>query len=89
MPRKRRKLNPEMELKIKESKRKLELILAIINDIEDESIQGEYAQAFEPVKNTTIHLASLYDEFGFCVETQEWLETYNKTIEKFESEFEI
>ena len=46
MPRKRRKLSKEMEADMAAAKRKVELITALINDIRDEDIQGEYLEAF-------------------------------------------
>ena len=46
MPKKRRKLNKEMEAEMAAAKRKIELVTALINDIRDEDIQGEYLAAF-------------------------------------------
>ena len=40
MPKKRRKLNKEMEAEMAAAKRKIELVGALINDIRDEDIQG-------------------------------------------------
>ena len=45
MPKKRRKLNKEMEAEMAAAKRKIELVGALINDIRDEDIQGEYLGA--------------------------------------------
>ncbi len=89
MAKRRRKLNKEMEQHIAQAKRKVELITAIINDIDEEDIQGEYRQAFEPAKSKYIFLSNLYDLEGFTEESQECLDTYNQLLNDFESEYEI
>ncbi len=89
MPRKRRKLSPELEKEISAAKRRIELITAIINDIEDEPIQLEYKIAFEPVRNMYVNLASLYTLYGVTDESKEALQNYKNLIEKFEGEYEI
>ena len=89
MPKKRRKLSPEMEKDMASAKRKVELITAIINDIEEEDIQGEYLLAFEPVKVCIKHLTELYLEYGINDESQSTLNIYNQLIQKFESEYEL
>ena len=45
MPKKRRKLSKELELEMSIALKKVELILAKINDIRDDDIQGEYRLA--------------------------------------------
>tara|TARA_Y100001968_G_scaffold188192_1_gene172530 strand:- start:3135 stop:3404 length:270 start_codon:yes stop_codon:yes gene_type:complete len=89
MPKKRRKLNPEMEKEISSAKKKVELIAAIINDIEEEEIQGDYIIAFEPVKVCLSSLCSLYDQFGFNEESQNTLKIYRKLILEFEEQYEV
>ena len=89
MPRKRRKLNPEMEKDISAAKRKVELISAIINDIHDEEIQGEYRTAFDKVKYAYTYLSTLYDAEGFTEVSNAAFTTYNELLVNFESEFEI
>ena len=89
MPKRRRKLSPEMEKDISTARRKVELITAIINDIEEEDIQGEYRMAFDKVRNSLLYLVSLYDQTGFNTDTQEGLNNYNQLIKDFESEYEI
>ena len=42
MAKKRRKLSPELEKNISLAKKQIELITAIIHDIEEEDIQEEY-----------------------------------------------
>ena len=89
MAKKRRKLSPELERSISEAKRKVELITAIINDIEEESIQGEYRTAFESVRNAYLLLDHLYVTEGFTENSQAVFSSYTKFLEKFELEYEI
>ena len=89
MPKKRRKLSKEMEKDISNAKRKVELISAIINDIRDEEIQGEYRLAFNAVKYAYTYLTTLYDAEGITNNSEESLLNYNKLLAKFEIEFEI
>ena len=89
MPKKRRKLNRDMEKEIATIKKQVELITAMINDIEDESLQVEYRQGFEQAHVTSIYLSNEYDSQGFTEETQAALFLYNELIKKFESEYEI
>ena len=49
MPKRRRKLSPELEKHISLAKKQIELITAIIHDIDEEDIQEEYKAAFLPV----------------------------------------
>ena len=49
MPKKRRKLNQDMEKEISSAKKTVELIVAKINDIDEEDIQVEYRQAFQKI----------------------------------------
>ena len=53
MPKKRRKLSADMEKQIASAKRKVELVTAIIGDIEEEDIQGDYRLAFEKISDKT------------------------------------
>ena len=48
MPKKRRKLSKEHEKSISIALKEIELILAKINDINDDDIRGEYAISFAP-----------------------------------------
>ena len=89
MPKKRRKLSPEMENEIASAKRKVELINAIINDIEEEDIQTEYKTAFSSVHITYLTLVELYKKIGFCDETSSTLDSYNSLLHDFELEYEI
>ena len=56
MPKKRRKLNKEMEAEMAAAKRKIELVGALINDIRDEDIQGEYLGAFTQIRSAVVNL---------------------------------
>ena len=78
-----------METEIASAKRKVEFITAIIHDIEEEDIQGEYLIAFEPIKVCVKHLSELYIQYGFNDDTQSTLGLYTELITKFESEYEI
>ena len=55
MPKKRRKLNKEMEAEMAAAKRKIELVTALINDIRDEDIQGEYLAAFGQIRTCLLY----------------------------------
>ncbi len=70
MPKKRRKLNKEMEAEMAAAKRKIELVGALINDIRDEDIQGEYLGAFTQIRSAVVNLIAKYTTDGFCEETE-------------------
>ena len=89
MPKKRRKLSKEMELKIASAKRRVELITAIIYDINDEDIQGEYRNAFNSVKYAYTYLTSLYDAEGITETSETALVEYQNLLETFEQEYEV
>ena len=89
MPRKRRKLSKEMEAEMASATRKVELITALINDIRDEDIQGEYLEAFAEVRAAVIHLTATYITDGFCEETESTLTLYKSLVERFEEEYEL
>ncbi len=89
MPRKRRKLNKELENQIAVSTKKVELVIAKINDIADDDIQLEYRAAFDPAKNTLLLLTSLYTTEGFTEQTQSLMSKFTELIHNFENEYEI
>ena len=89
MPRKRRKLNKEMEADIAAAKRKVELVTALINDIRDEDIQAEYLDAFAQIRAAVLHLAATYITDGFCEETEGLLALYKGLIDQFEADYEL
>ena len=89
MPRKRRKLSKEMEAEMAAAKRKIELIMALINDIRDEDIQGEYLEAFGQIRSAVVNLVAKYTTDGFCEETEGLLALYKGLIVQFEEEFEL
>ena len=78
-----------MESHISFAKKKVELITAQINDINEEDIQGEYRVAFDPVRNTLLLLIALYDTEGFTSQTEEIFAKYNLLLANFEQEYEI
>ena len=80
MPKKRRKLNKEMEADMATAKRKIELISALINDIRDEEIQGEYLEAFGQVRSAVVNLVAKYTTDGFCEETEGLLALYKLSL---------
>ena len=89
MPKKRRKLNKEMEADMAAAKRKIELISALINDIRDEDIQGEYLEAFGQVRSAVVNLVPKYTTDGFCEETEGLLALYKGLIDQFEADYEL
>ena len=89
MPKKRRKLNKEMEADMAAAKRKIELISALINDIRDEDIQGEYLEAFGQVRSAVVNLVAKYTTDGFCEETEGLLALYTGLIDQFEADYEL
>ena len=89
MPRKRRKLSKEMEAEMAAAKRKIELIMALIHDIRDDDIQGEYLEAFGKIRSAVVNLVAKYTTDGFCEETEGLLALYKGLIVEFEEEFEL
>ena len=89
MPKKRRKLNKDFEKKIYKSKKNVELVLAKINDIDDEDIQKEYISAFNEVVCIYDQLKNEYELVGFNEDSENLITEYNKAFSLFESEFEI
>ena len=89
MPRKRRKLSKEMEAEMAAAKRKIELLMALIHDIRDDDIQGEYLEAFGQIRSAVVNLVAKYTTDGFCEETEGLLALYKGLIVEFEEEFEL
>ena len=89
MPKKRRKLDKNFERIIYSSKKKIELILAKIYDINDEDIQKEYMTAFGKVVDLYEILQNDYELVGFHKESELLNNNYQEAITKFESEYEI
>ena len=89
MSKKRRKLNKDFEKKIYSSKKKVELVLAKIYDIDDEEIQKEYISAFNKVVYLYDELKDDYELQGFSDNSEELLTNYKTALKLFESEFEI
>ena len=89
MAKRRRKLSPELEKNISLAKKQIELITAIIHDIDEEDIQEEYKSAFLPVMSTYMSLDQMYKEFGFNDDTNHLYHLYLSNLEIFKSEYEI
>ena len=89
MPKKRRKLDKNFEKIIYSAKKRIELILAKINDINDEDIQKEYMSAFQEVVNLFDSLNVDYDDLGFNENSELLNKNFQDGIAKFESEYEI
>ena len=89
MPKKRRKLSKDLELEISKATKKVELISAIINDIQEEDTQTEYRDAFLPAKNSFLLLVGLYETEGFTDITKNLIIQYKEQLIEFESEYEI
>ena len=89
MPKKRRKLNKPMETSIADAQRKVELVVALINDITEEDIQNEFKVAFDKVRYNYAYIKELYDQEGYTEATQKALESYSTSLVDFEEEYEI
>ena len=89
MPKKRRKLDKNLEKIIYSAKKRIELILAKIYDINDEDIQKEYMSAFQEVVNLFDSLNEDYDNLGFNENSESLNKKFQDGIIKFESEYEI
>jgi len=89
MAKRRRKLSPELEKNISLAKKQIELITAIIHDIDEEDILEEYKSAFLPVMSTYMSLDQMYKEVGFNEETTNLYNLYLSNLEKFKSEYEV
>ncbi len=79
----------DLERAVAASKRKIELITALIHDIREEDIQAEYLEAFGKVRSTVVNLIAKYTTDGFCEETEELLSQYRELITNFEEEYEL
>ena len=89
MPKRRRKLSPQLEKNISLAKKEIELITAIIRDIDEEEIQEEYKSAFLPVMSTYFSLDNMYKELGFNDDTSNLYLLYLSNLEKFKNEYEL
>ena len=89
MPKRRRKLSPELEKNISLAKKQIELITAIIHDIDEEDIQEEYKTAFLPVMSTYMSLNQMYKELGLNEDTTSLYERYLSNLDKFKNEYEL
>ena len=89
MAKKRRKLSPELEKNISLAKKQIELITAIIHDIDEEDIQEEYKSAFLDVMSAYMSLDQMYKDYGFNEDTQNLYQLYLSNLEKFKSEYEL
>ena len=89
MAKRRRKLSPELEKNISLAKKEIELITAIIHDIDEEDIQEEYKSAFLPVMSTYMSLDQLYKELGLNEDTTKLYDLYLSNLEKFKGEYEL
>ena len=89
MAKRRRKLSPELEKNISLAKKQIELITAIIHDIDEEDIQDEYKTAFLPVMSAYMSLDQMYKELGFNEDTKNLFQLYLSNLKKFKSEYEL
>ncbi len=89
MPKRRRKLSSEMEKEISSITKRVELITAIINDIDEEELQEEYRTAFSYAKDISVFLAKEYQVNGLTDDTEAALKRYHELITQFENEYEI
>ena len=89
MAKRRRKLSPELEKNISLAKKQIELITAIIHDIDEEDIQEEYKSAFLPVMSAYMSLEQMYKEIGFNDDTSNLYTLYLSNLNKFKAEYEV
>ena len=89
MAKRRRKLSPELEKDIALAKKQIELITAIIHDIDEEDIQEEYKSAFLPVMSSYMSLDQMYKDIGFNEESESLYKLYLSNLKKFKSEYEL
>ena len=89
MPKKRRKLNKDFEKRIYASKKKVELILAKIYDIDDEEIQKDYMNSFNKVVFLYDKLSNDYELAGFNENSENLITSYKDAFNLFITEFEI
>ncbi len=89
MPKKRRKLDPEMEKNMASAKKEVELITAKINDISEEDIQIEYREAFRSALLELNSLVELYKTVGYTEDTKKIYENYLVLITTFLGEYEL
>ena len=89
MSKRRRKLSPELEKNISLAKKQIELITAIIHDIDEDDIQEEYKSAFLPVMSAYMSLDQMYKELGFNDDSKKLYDLYLSNLDKFKSEYEL
>ena len=89
MAKRRRKLSPELEKNISLAKKEIELITAIIHDIDEEDILEEYKSAFLPVMSTYMSLDQMYKEVGLTEDTTDLYKLYLSNLDSFKSEYEL
>ncbi len=78
-----------MEKQISIILQQIELNTALINDIDDEELLGDYLQAFTPIKVTALTLDSEYKLHGISDLAQKLLNQYNEQIKHFNEEYEL
>ncbi len=89
MAKRRRKLSPELEKNISLAKKEIELITAIIHDIDEDDIQEEYKSAFLPVMSAYMSLDQMYNEVGFNDDTTKLHQLYLTNLAQFKNEYEL
>ncbi len=89
MPKKRRKLSKEHEKNISVALKELELILAKINDINDDDIREEYAISFAPIKLSLDKIRLDYNNIGYNEDSVQMYSNYLSLLAKFKEEYEI
>ncbi|WP_269607728.1 hypothetical protein [Prochlorococcus marinus] len=89
MAKKRRKLSKDYEKQIAKSLKDVELILAKINDIQEDDIRDEYTTAFYAVKSKLSYIKSTYDSTGFTEDSDTLMLLYEDSLKKFINEYEI
>ena len=89
MAKRRRKLSPDLEKKISLAKKQIELITAIIHDIDEDDIQEEYKTAFLPVMSAYLSLEKMYNDVGFNEDTTKLHQLYLSNLDEFKNDYEV
>ncbi len=89
MAKRRRKLSKDYEKLVSKSQKEVELIIAKINDIDDDDIREEYSIAFASVKSKLDYIRTTYDSIGYNDDSDTLTKLYDHALKQFIQEYEI
>ncbi len=89
MPTRRRKLSKDFERKISIAQKEIELILAKINDIDEDEIREEYMIAFVATKTIVEKISSYYKVSGYSEDIEAFYSKYSELLNDFKLNYEI